>query len=300
MPVIRFGVFELNTQTGELRKAGVRLKVPEQSIQVLATLLERPGELVTREELRTKLWLDDTVVEFHHSINSAVKRLRQALGDTADTPRFVETLPRRGYRCVFPLDRVEPPPAPPPSIPVKRRLYGVVAVLVVLCLGGIGWVLSRTRVYRTAPPLVVPLTSRPGYDGFPAFSPDSNQVAYTWAPTDGSSPSIYVKLIGSGTVLRLTTPQVGADYGPAWSPDGRQIAFCRGLVDATAYYVISALGGPERLVARGSGTCGGLDWFPDGERLVIGGWTPGHGLLKLAIDTGQKSELSFACQAGFI
>ena len=105
--VFRFGVFELDSRTGELRKAGVRLKVPEQSIQVLATLLERPGELVTREELRTKLWPDDTVVEFDHSINSAVKRLRQALGDTADTPRFIETLPRRGYRFVFPLDRAE-------------------------------------------------------------------------------------------------------------------------------------------------------------------------------------------------
>jgi Tol biopolymer transport system component/DNA-binding winged helix-turn-helix (wHTH) protein len=295
MLVIRFGVFELNTHTGELRKAGVRLKVPEQSIQVLATLLERPGELVTREGLRSKLWPDDTVVEFDHSINSAVKRLRQALGDTAETPRFIETLPRRGYRFVFPLDRAEPPPAPARASQPKRRLYGVVAVLAVVCLGGLGWVLFRGRVPRTAPPLVVPFTTLPGSEAFPAFSPDGNQLADVWDPNDGSNPSIYIKLVGSDTVLRLTTPQAGGDSRPAWSPDGRQIAFCRDFPDVSAYYVISALGGPERLVARAPG-CAGLDWFPDGQHLVAGGWS--RGLLKLAIDTGQMSELTSPAKQG--
>lgn len=99
----RFGVFELDTRTRELRKHGVKLKVPEQSIQILVTLLERQGELVTREELQKKLWPNDTVVEFDHSINAAIKRLRQALGDTAETPRFIETLPRRGYRFIYPV-----------------------------------------------------------------------------------------------------------------------------------------------------------------------------------------------------
>ncbi|MGA7411841.1 MAG: winged helix-turn-helix domain-containing protein [Bryobacteraceae bacterium] len=97
-------MFELDTRTRELRKRGIKLKLPEQSIQILAMLLEREGELITREELQNKLWPNDTVVEFDHSINAAIKRLRQALGDTAETPRFIETLPRRGYRFIYPVD----------------------------------------------------------------------------------------------------------------------------------------------------------------------------------------------------
>ncbi len=121
---VRFGVFELDTRTRELRKNGLRLKLPEQSIQILAMLLERPGELVTREELPKKVWPNDTVVEFDHSINAAIKRLRQALGDTAESPRFLETLPRRGYRFVYPV-RTEAPMQPAlaqPNEPVQAAV----------------------------------------------------------------------------------------------------------------------------------------------------------------------------------
>jgi DNA-binding winged helix-turn-helix (wHTH) protein len=102
--VVSFGTFELDLRARELRRNGLRIHLPEQSIQILAMLLERPGELVTREEIQAKLWPDDTIVEFDHSINAAVKRLRQALGDSADNPRFVETLARRGYRFIAPVD----------------------------------------------------------------------------------------------------------------------------------------------------------------------------------------------------
>ncbi len=93
-----FGVFEVDLRSGELRKQGLKIKLQGQPIQILALLLERPGELVTREELREKLWPTDTFVDFEHGLNSAIKKLRAALGDSADNPRFVETLPRRGYR----------------------------------------------------------------------------------------------------------------------------------------------------------------------------------------------------------
>jgi DNA-binding winged helix-turn-helix (wHTH) protein len=96
-PVVRFSIFELNLQTGELRKQGQKLKLQEQPFQVLAALLERPGEVVTREELRSKLWPSDTFVDFDHSLNAAIKRLRDVLGESAETPIFVETLARRGY-----------------------------------------------------------------------------------------------------------------------------------------------------------------------------------------------------------
>jgi DNA-binding winged helix-turn-helix (wHTH) protein len=98
--VIRFSTFELALDTGELRKAGMRIALQEHSRRVLLRLLQRPGALVTREELRTSLWPSDTFVDFEHGLNTAIKRLRDALGDSADTPRFIETLPRRGYRFI--------------------------------------------------------------------------------------------------------------------------------------------------------------------------------------------------------
>ncbi|HWQ03678.1 MAG TPA: winged helix-turn-helix domain-containing protein [Candidatus Nitrosotenuis sp.] len=101
--LVRFGVFEADLQTGELRKHGARVKLEGRPFQLLAVLLERPGELITREELQQKLWPADTFVDFEHGINTAVKRLRDVLGDSADSPRFIETLPRRGYRFIYPV-----------------------------------------------------------------------------------------------------------------------------------------------------------------------------------------------------
>src|SRR4029078_7970436 len=106
-PLVRFAAFELDLRTGELRKSGVRINLPDQPFQVLKTLLDRPGELVTREELRQRLWSADTFVDFEHGLNAAVRRLRDALGDSADVPRFIETLPRRGYRFIAPA--IQPP-----------------------------------------------------------------------------------------------------------------------------------------------------------------------------------------------
>src|SRR2546430_7323780 len=99
--ILRFGVFEVDVRSGELRKQGVRIKLQEQPFHVLAVLLQRPGEVVTREQLRSENWSADTFVDFDNSLNTAINKLREALGDSADNPRFIETLPRRGYR----LDR---------------------------------------------------------------------------------------------------------------------------------------------------------------------------------------------------
>ena len=98
--IIRFGVFEVDVRTGELRKSGTKIRVQEQPFQILVTLLERPDEVVSREELRQKLWPAETFVDFEHGVNSAVARLRDLLGDSADSPRYIETLPRRGYRFI--------------------------------------------------------------------------------------------------------------------------------------------------------------------------------------------------------
>jgi cholera toxin transcriptional activator len=120
----RFGVFEADATEGELRRQGVRIKLNAQPFQVLVMLLQRPGELLTREEISRELWPDGTFVDYEHGVNSAVNRIREALGDTAGNPRFIETLARRGYRFVAPVEQIirnedvsapEPEPDPPGS-----------------------------------------------------------------------------------------------------------------------------------------------------------------------------------------
>jgi DNA-binding winged helix-turn-helix (wHTH) protein len=105
---VRFGVFEADTLAGELRKHGLRLKLSEQPFQILIMLLARPGEIVSREDLRERLWPSDTFVDFDHGLNNAVMRLREVLGDSSEHPRFIETLPRKGYRFIAPVELKNP------------------------------------------------------------------------------------------------------------------------------------------------------------------------------------------------
>ena len=123
--VIRFGVFEADLRAGELRKSGVKLRLTGQPFQVLAVLLERAGEVVTREELQQKLWASDTFVDFDHSLNTAINRVREVLGDSASSPRYVETLARRGYRFIAAIQSESPKTpevrlAAPPASPVPQ------------------------------------------------------------------------------------------------------------------------------------------------------------------------------------
>ena len=138
----RFGVFELDLRARELRKAGLSTGLPEQSIKILALLLEKPGDVVLREEIRKKLWPNDTVVEFDHSINAAIKRLRQALGDPAEAPQYIETLARRGYRWKTSVQWEQAQPVATPPTPAEGTLIGKKVshyrVLEVLGGGGMG------------------------------------------------------------------------------------------------------------------------------------------------------------------
>src|SRR5712691_11257634 len=148
---IRFGAFEVDLRTGELRKHGIKIKLQEQPLQILQQLLEHPGEVVTREELQKRIWPADTFVDFDHGLYSAVQRLRDALSDNAETPRYVETLPRRGYRFIASVHHengieakaesssVEAPasvvlerPAPWRSLRIPVRVAAGVAVVVLL------------------------------------------------------------------------------------------------------------------------------------------------------------------------
>ncbi|HEX9120985.1 MAG TPA: winged helix-turn-helix domain-containing protein [Terriglobales bacterium] len=114
----RFGIYEVDVRSGELRKNGAKLKLQEQPFQVLAMLLERPGEVLTRDQLRQRLWPADTFVDFDHSLNTAINKLRDALGDSAANPRFIETLAKRGYRFIAPV-------APPLSLPAEPALSAI-------------------------------------------------------------------------------------------------------------------------------------------------------------------------------
>jgi DNA-binding winged helix-turn-helix (wHTH) protein len=270
---MRFGLFELDLRAGELRKGGRKIRLQEQPLQILAMLLARPGEVVTREQIRQRLWSNDTTVEFDHSINAAIKRLRDALGDSAERPRFVETLPRRGYRCIAAVESSESSTAPaaprsPVSAPAATRsgrhvpvaLSATAAVAGLLAVAAAIWIgLTHTTTPAGASsPITVPLTGNSGIETLPSFSPDGQQVAYAWDRATGSDLDIYVKLIGGGPPLRLTDGDAD-EYSPTWSPDGRQIAFLRRSTEGAGIFVIPAFGGPEHKLGELSAR-----WFPAG------------------------------------
>ncbi len=303
----RFGAFEVDLDSGELRKSGVRISLQEQPFQLLAALLERPGELVTREELRQRLWPADTYVDFDRSLNKAASKLREALGDHAETPRFIETIPRRGYRFVAPVESTGgevKPEIPPPPAPVTRLRWPSPALagvaLVLLAAAGLALWLLRSRIDRPVAYLrAIPLTAYPGFERDPSFSPDGNQMAFSWNGGRQDNYDIYVKLIGPGAPLRLTTDSA-QDRGPAWSPDGRWIAFRRFFSNgASAVFLIPALGGQERRLAEVNGLRGvyssWLAWTRDGKWLVVSdqgrGQEPG-GLFLVSIETGERRRIT--------
>ncbi len=135
---VRFGPFVLDLRAAELHQNGKTVKLPEQPFQVLSALLEHPGEVVTREELRQRLWKSDTFVDFEHSLNAAVKRLREMLGDSAEAPRYIETLPRHGYRLIAPVEGAKPavPDAQIRPSRTRRMVLAIVAGLVILLVLG--------------------------------------------------------------------------------------------------------------------------------------------------------------------
>jgi DNA-binding winged helix-turn-helix (wHTH) protein/predicted Zn-dependent protease len=149
--ILRFGVFEVDVRAGEVRKQGVRIKLQEQPFHVLTVLLQRPGEVVTREELRSENWSADTFVDFDNSLNTAINKLREALGDSADNPRFIETLPRRGYRFVAPVTGVDGTTrgtaAGVAARPRSRKIV-VTAAVVMLVAGTAGGLVWRARQAR--------------------------------------------------------------------------------------------------------------------------------------------------------
>lgn len=281
--VVRFGVFEADPRSGELRKAGRRVAIQEQPFRILARLLQRPGELVTREELRHELWPSDTFVDFERSLNAGVKRLRDALGDDADSPRFVETIPKRGYRFIAPVNILDipdaeasPRPMPVPGVPSEsapaetgprttRRLQ--VAALVLLALAS-GALLALASYFRAADPgtaapqrVLTRLTFDSGLQTEPAWSPDGRFIAYS--SDRAGNFDIWVQSVTGGEPIQVTK-HGGHDWQPDWSPDGSQIVF-RSEREGGGLFVIPALGGLERRLTRAGYR---PRWSPDGARVL--------------------------------
>jgi Tol biopolymer transport system component/DNA-binding winged helix-turn-helix (wHTH) protein len=297
--VFRFGAFQLNAETGELCKFGIRLKISGQPIEILLILIENRGELVRREELRDRLWSSDTFVDFEHSVNAAVKRLRQALDDDVASPRYIETVPRKGYRFIAEL---LPPPeldlpkptkvsrSPLPFKPDRRKntkptmgLMVATAAIVLLAALSIGlWMKLRSSPVDKASRLLllqnlteVPLAALPGNALSPSFSPDGSQIAFAWDGGDNDRAfDLYVKSVGTDAPLRLTHAR-SEFLSVAWAPDGQSIAISRvnnGDAKKTGIFLIPSTGGPERkLLDRNTLFDFGddLSWSPDGRRLAF-------------------------------
>lgn len=237
---IRFGDFEVDVAAAELRKAGRTVRLQEQPFRILRYLLDRPGEVVTREELRQKIWGDDVYVDFDRSLNTSVARLREALGDSPTRPAYVETVPRKGYRFIGHLD--ERSALRDPARPQRAWRTGLLSAgaVVAVALAAFLWRAPEPDGQTSIPKR---LTSYVGAEDEPSFSPDGSQFAFTWNGPQQDNFDIYVRTVEGGEPLRLTTDPT-PEAGPAWSPDGQWIAFGRRLDDGAAgVFRVSPLGG---------------------------------------------------------
>jgi Tol biopolymer transport system component/DNA-binding winged helix-turn-helix (wHTH) protein len=275
--LVRFGVFEANRTTGELRKGGVRIRLQDQPFQILLMLLDRPGEVVTREEIQRRLWPEGTFVEFEHSIGTAVKKLRQALSDDADTPGYIETLPRRGFRFIGPVEspvaELAPPrsearsePGPAISTRLKKTAIGSVAVAAALVAGT--WFLLHRPTKPSAELRQKRLTFNTSENPVlcAALSPDGKYLDYS------DLSGVHVKLLSTGEERLIPRPAgvpAGAYwFAVSWFPDATQL-----LTNAIepggrkSIWTVSVLGGQSPRELREDAT--GFEVSPDGKHVAF-------------------------------
>jgi Tol biopolymer transport system component/DNA-binding winged helix-turn-helix (wHTH) protein len=325
----RFGDFEFSVRAGELRRDGTVVRLQYRPLRVLAVLLENSGEVVTRDEIRQQVWQDADIQDFDNSLRVAVAKLRQALEDDPDNPRYIETLPRRGYRWLYPVSYTDAAPVvveptlpsrdPFPSFPTpvetspellsrSRTRPGsllIRSILFTLLLWTAAF--ATWRYLRPRPelpdPKLSPLTTYPGLETTPCLSPDGKHVAFAWTGPNSSDPyRVYFRPIGDDRARRLTeTPLDAADGDPVWAPDGKSIYFFRRGGERSGIYVASIGGGPAHLVVATSFTGGRrvrrarFDVSPTGKMLVYPDELPGQdtiGLFLLDLGTHQARQIT--------
>jgi DNA-binding winged helix-turn-helix (wHTH) protein/Tol biopolymer transport system component len=275
---LHFGIFDVDLRAGELRRNGVRVKLQEQPFHILAQLLERPGDVVTREELRQRLWPADTFVDFDHSLNAAVRRLRDALGDSAENPIFVETVARRGYRFLAPvsvkanngnvtaLPAVEALPAVASRARRNWWLAGVAAAIALVYLGvKLGLLFAHS--HAALPVRVTQLTANPEDDRVraAAISPDGRYLAYS------DETGFYLRQIDSAETHRIALPYMMRARSISWFPDNSHMVVGLSAVGwETSLWEISVLGGSARML-KDAGWAPTVS--PDGRQIAFIGGT---------------------------
>jgi len=277
---VRFGVFEADLHSGEVRKSGSRIKLQEQPFKVLQILLEHPGDVVTRDELQSRIWPAENFGDFDHAVNVAIGKLRTALGDCADDPTFIETVPRRGYRFVARLEEApvgasppkapasgaQPTEAPPTGAGRKRALLILLTIAVAAILLGLGVFLGH-RTARLQPPDFQRLTVQHGTVYSARFALDGHNVIYA-ASWDGAPVEIF------STDLKITGPrkmELPATLLLAVSSSGEmavlQAAEPRFMLTMRGMLAqVPLTGGSPRQIAE---SVEFADWAPDGKTLAI-------------------------------
>jgi Tol biopolymer transport system component/DNA-binding winged helix-turn-helix (wHTH) protein len=313
-----FGLYEADSESGELRKSGIRIRLQAQPFRVLICLLERPNEVVTREEIQQRLWGTDTIVDFDHSLGTAINKLREALGDSAENPRFIETLARRGYRFIAPVtatghrhtepslhsieqgteprEILEPRLVPSPTAaPATRlaRFHQIAIALAALLLAAAGFVAGlRLRAPQAAPPLISQLTfsgrvspADPLFESFPGTATDGSRIYF---PLIENGRGVLAQaLIADGETSTLPLPDdLAAPSLGDISPDGSRLLLRNHLETAPeqALWIVSTTGGSARKVP--GILAHDATWMPDGQRIL---YASGDDLY-IARDNGAESR----------
>lgn len=295
--VCRFGIFELDLRAGELRRQGRKVKLQEQPFQVLLQLLENPGEVVSRDELRNRLWPADTFVDFDHSLNAAIRRLRDALGDSAENPTFVETVARRGYRFLAPVSFGPPngngvgqSPTPLAVVSVQGRswqwwILRSAAALALLILGAALALLFAPR--STPAPRITRLTANPVDDPVraAAISPDGRYLAFS------DETGFYLRQIDTGETHSMVLPQKLTANSINWFPDSvHMLAALVGEGWESSLWELSAIGGdPRKLVDNAC--CGVVS--PNGREMAyVAGKSMRERIWVASLDGSEARELA--------
>ncbi len=299
MSEIRVGAWRIEPQLNRVSSGDTVLQLEPRVIDLLSFLAERPGEVVGKKELLDRVWGDVHITE--GVLKRAIWELRRSLGDDAKKPRLIETIPRRGYRLI-----AQPPAEPQASVVTEaasppRTFVGALAALAAIVLlsllaGLAAWRRPPVEPEAPRPQIVRPVTALEGRELHPALSADGSRLAFAWNGGYGDDFDLYVKLIGSEHLQRLTQ-HPGVDSQPTWSSDGNHLAFVRQAADLeeSGIFLVSALGGPTRqLLAIDQGQVTGLAWSPRGDELAIALAPEGQAsaLHLLSLDTLELSRLT--------